>query len=121
MQITAQDAFEILFYENLLKRDRKSEAALELLGGLYSKHGMAKQALRVDRRLARLRPDDERVRYNLACDLALLGRKREAVRELERCLAIGYRDWDWLLQDPDLKSLSGYEPFERLLPQATKR
>ena len=49
MEIDAQDAFEINFFENLLKKDSKNPETLELLGGLYSKYEMANQALRIDR------------------------------------------------------------------------
>jgi Flp pilus assembly protein TadD len=115
MEISSQDAFEILFYENVVRRDRSSNEALELLGGLYSKYGMSKQALRIDRRLARLLPHDPRIRYNFACSLAILGRKREAVLELGQAIALGYDDWDWMKQDPDLELLKGFHLYDALL------
>lgn len=118
MEISAQDAFEILFFESVARRDRQSVIALEMLGGLYSKHNMARQALRIDRRLARLCPDEPRIFYNLACSLSLLGRRKQAVEQLSRAIGLGYRDWDWLREDPDLESLRGYREFEELVVRA---
>ena len=45
MDIDVQDAFDINFFESVIKRNPKDVDALELLGGLYSKYGMAKQSL----------------------------------------------------------------------------
>ncbi len=120
MEITSQDAFEILFYENLTRRDRTNPAALELLGGLYSKYGMPKQTLRIDRRLSKLLPDDARIRYNFACSLSILSRKSEAVSELAQAIELGYDDWDWMKKDPDLAPLKGYPPFEKLVTAVTR-
>lgn len=115
MEISAQDSFEILFYENLARRNREDATALELLAGLYCKYGMARQALRIDRRIARLIPDDARAQYNLACSLALLNRKKEAVERLSRALELGYDDWKWMQKDPDLKTLDRYPPYLELI------
>ncbi len=114
----SQDAFEITFYENILKRDRANREALELLGGLYSKYSMAQQALRIDRRLARLLPNDARVRYNLACSLCLLGRKRDALVALKQAIERGYNDFEWLAQDSDLAALKDHPEFQALIPDS---
>ena len=115
MEISAQDAFDIVFFENLIRRDRSNATALELLGGHYSKYGMKTQALRIDRRLVRLRPADSRIRYNFACSLALVGKRQEAIEALLEAIDLGYRDWQWLKQDPDLESLKGCPRFEELV------
>ena len=119
MQIDAQDAFDIRFFEAVARRNRQDVEALELLGGLYSKYEMAKQALRIDRRLARLQPDNARIQYNLACSLCLLGRKRDAVKILGQAFDLGYDDFTWMLQDPDLEQLRGYPEFEDLISSVT--
>ena len=121
MEISAQDAFEMPFYEGVLRRDRSNLVALELLGGLYSKYAMTAHVLRVDRRMARLRPDDPRIRYNFACSLAVVGRKKEAVHQLGEAIGLGYDDWDWLRQDPDLTSLKGYPSFDELVRRSLPR
>ena len=115
MRIEENDAFDIRFYESVIKRNPRDFDALELLGGLYSKYHMSKQTLRIERRLARLRPEDSRVRYNLACSLALLGRKKEAVASLEESLLLGYNDIKWLVQDSDFDSLKAYQPFKDMI------
>ena len=115
MEIDAQDAFDINFYENVLRRDPKNKEVLELLGSLYSKYDMARQALRIDRRLIRVLPEDARIRYNLACSLSLLGRRHDAVEALKEAIDLGYDDMGWLRQDPDLNGLKGYWEFDELL------
>lgn len=115
MEIDAQDAFEINFFENLLKKDSKNPETLELLGGLYSKHEMVNQALRIDRRLARISPQNPRVQYNLACTLCLLGRKREALESLRKAIELGYDDRNWLIQDSDFNSLKNHPEFQSLV------
>jgi len=120
MQIDAQDAFDIRFFEAVANRNRKDIDALELLGGLYSKYGMANQSLRIDRRLARIQPENARIQYNLACSLCLLDRKRDAVKALERAFDLGYDDFTWMLQDPDLERLRGFAEFEELISSVTE-
>ncbi|MEM9161165.1 MAG: hypothetical protein AAGB46_19135 [Verrucomicrobiota bacterium] len=119
MRIEENDAFDIKFFENVIQNNPRDIEALELLGGLYSKYHISKQALRIDRKLSRIRPQDARIRYNLACSLSLLGRKKDAVASLEKALELGYDDFNWLLQDPDLNNLKGYDRFEQLLSQQT--
>lgn len=117
MEIDEQDAFDINFFENVLKRDPKNPEVLEFLGSLYSKYDMAQQTLRIDRRLTRISPTDPRIHYNLACSLCLLGRKREAVVALSRAIDLGYNDMAWLLQDPDLLPIKNYPGFQELVSE----
>ena len=49
---------EIDFLEGVLKRDRRYVEALQLLGDDYTRRGRYEDGLKVDRRLARLCPDD---------------------------------------------------------------
>ncbi|MDE0769259.1 MAG: hypothetical protein OSB19_12815 [Opitutaceae bacterium] len=119
MEIDEQDAFDINFFENALKRDPKNPEILELLGSLYSKYDMAQQTLRIDRRLTRISPKDPRIHYNLACSLSLLGRKREAVATLSRAIDLGYNDMAWLLQDPDLLPIKSHPGFQKLIAEQT--
>ncbi len=121
MDMNAQDAFEMNFFENVLKRDRQNRAALELLGGLYSKYEMARQALRIDRRLVRLAPDDPRACYNLACSLCLLGRKRDAIAALKEAIDRGYDDIEWLSQDTDFDNLKDHPEFKAIIQSGIER
>jgi Flp pilus assembly protein TadD len=59
----------------------------------------------MDRRLVRLLPTNATAHYNLACSLALARRKAEALRSLRHAVELGYRDFDWIQQDPALDGL----------------
>jgi Flp pilus assembly protein TadD len=106
--------FEIQFYEGVLKRNPAYTDVIELLGGLYTKHGRTDEGLRMDRRLVRLAPKNPIAHYNLACSLALKRRKADAVRALRRAVEFGYRDLDWLREDPDLASLRDHADFREI-------
>lgn len=107
--------FEIGFFESVLKRDPAYTDVIEILGGLYTKHGRVADGLRMDRKLVRLLPSDATAHYNLACSLALVKRKAEALRALRQAVELGYRDFDWMQQDPDLEGLKNHPLFVALL------
>lgn len=109
--------FEISFYESVLSRDPRYTDVIELLGGLYTKQGRIADGLRMDRRLVKLQPANATAHYNLACSLALSKRKIDALRSLRQAVALGYRDFDWMLQDPDLEDLKAHPAFSALLEQ----
>ena len=87
-------AFEIGFYESVLRRDPKYTEVIEILGGLYTKTGRIADGLRMDRRLVRLMPRNATAHYNLACSLALSKRPSDAIRSLARAVELGYNDLD---------------------------
>src|SRR5512145_2119003 len=62
-----EERFELDFYEGILLRDPCNEDALMALGHMYTRCGDYEKGLAIDRRLARLRPEDPTVYYNLAC------------------------------------------------------
>ncbi|ACB76071.1 TPR end-of-group domain-containing protein [Opitutus terrae] len=107
--------FEIGFFESVLRRNPTYTDVVELLGGLYTKHGRIADGLKMDRKLVRLMPDNATAHYNLACSLALVKRKAEALRALEKAIELGYSDGDWMQQDPDLDSLKNSPAFKALL------
>lgn len=112
----AQDPeFDIAFYESVLRHLPSYAGVLEILGGLYTRQGRIADGLRMDRRLVRLQPDNPTARYNLACSLALSRRKQSALRELQQAVQLGYRDFDWIQQDPDLEVLKNHPAFDALL------
>lgn len=110
-------AFDIAFYESVLRREPGYEDVIELLGGLYTKTGRIADGLRMDRKLVRLQPDNATAHYNLACSLALSKRRTDALRELNQAVKLGYTDYDWMSQDPDLESLKNVSEFKTLLTQ----
>lgn len=108
-------AYEIAFYEGVLRRCPDYVEVVELLGGLYTKTGRIAAGLRMDRRLVRLQPENPTAHYNLACSLALSQKRHDALRALHQAITLGYDDRDWMEQDPDLESLKGDPEFELLL------
>ena len=109
--------FEIGFFDSVLKRDPSYTEVIEILGGLYTKHGRVTDGLRMDRKLVRLLPSNATAHYNLACSLALVKKKSEALRSLRQAIELGYRDLEWMQQDPDLDSLKNHPLFHALLDQ----
>jgi Flp pilus assembly protein TadD len=108
-------AFEIAFFESVLRRSPKYSDVIEILGGLYTKTGRVADGLRMDRRLVKLQPDNATAHYTLACSLALSKRRSDALRSLRRAIDLGYKDYDWMSQDPDLESLQKSREFHDLL------
>ncbi|MBN1917949.1 MAG: hypothetical protein JW889_08585 [Verrucomicrobia bacterium] len=107
--------FEIQFYEALLADDPDFADALVPLAEDYTKAGLYDKGLEADLRLARLRPNDAMVHYNLACSYALTGCKDEALQTLEHAINLGYRDAGFIMKDQDLASLHDDERFAQLL------
>jgi Flp pilus assembly protein TadD len=111
----ADREFDIQFFESVLRRDPGYAQVVELLGGLYTRQGRIADGLKMDRKLVKLQPANPTARYNLACSLALSKRKSDALAELQRAVALGYRDVEWMLQDPDLDGLKRHPDFQALL------
>ncbi|MCX6951551.1 MAG: hypothetical protein NTV51_05110 [Verrucomicrobia bacterium] len=114
---THDHEFEIRFFESVLDRDPSYTEVVEILGGLYTKHGRIADGLKMDRRLVKLQPANATAHYNLACSLALSKRKTDALRSLRNAIELGYRDFDWMQQDPDLEALKAHPDFLALLEQ----
>jgi tetratricopeptide (TPR) repeat protein len=108
-------AFDIGFYESILRREPRYSDVIEILGGLYTKVGRIADGLRMDRRLVKLEPKNATAHYNLACSLALSKRRADALRSLRQAVSLGYEDYDWMSQDPDLEGLKAAPEFKLLL------
>lgn len=102
---------EISFIEGIVQRDPDYVEALQILGDDYTKRGRFVDGLKVDEQLARLRPMDSTVLYNLACSYSLTGEVNGAFAALHRALAAGYDDFKWLAQDPDLENLRKHPDY----------
>ena len=96
---------EIEFLEGVVRRDPGYLDALQVLGDDYTRRGRFPEGLKIDEKLAKLRPDDALVHYNLACSYSLTSRIDLAVLALERAITLGYRDFKWIHEDPDLENL----------------
>jgi tetratricopeptide (TPR) repeat protein len=106
--------FEIRFFEGVVRRDRDFIEALQILGDAYTKTGQWEKGLKIDRRLARLCPDNPLVFYNLACSYSVMGKLDEAFAALDKAIKLGYHDARWLAQDPDLENLRRDSRFEAI-------
>ncbi len=111
---------QIGFLKALVRRDPDYVEALQLLGDHYTQRGRYAEGLKVDERLARLRPSDALVFYNLACSYALTDQFDRATLALEKALSLGYRDFNWLAKDPDLHKLR-QQPLYRNIEDKIRR
>jgi tetratricopeptide (TPR) repeat protein len=107
--------FELEFLGRILERDPYFTDALRVHANNLAAKGLYGRALQMDRRLVRLLPDAAVPWYNLACSYAVLGMVEPAIVALQRSLELGYRHFDHLRRDPDLKSLRHDPRFIRLL------
>ena len=105
---------KIEFMEGILRRDPAYVDALQLLGDHYTQRGRFVDGLQVDEQLARLMPDSPIVFYNLACSYSLTDNFEFALHALNRALELGYRDFAWLVKDPDLKKLRAQPGYEEM-------
>lgn len=107
--------FELEFLGRILERDPFYADALRVHANNLAARGHYGRALQFDRRLVRLQPERAIPWYNLACSYAVLGMTDPALAALQRALDLGYRHFDHLRRDPDLKSLRHDPRFIRLL------
>ena len=105
---------QIGFIEGLVRRDPDYVDALQLLGDHYTRRGRFNDGLLVDERLARLEPQNPLVFYNLACSYSLTDEFDRAAFALDHAIKLGYRDFQWLAKDPDLKKLRAQPIFSEL-------
>jgi len=112
--------FEIRFYESMLEKNEDFLQALMALGDLYTKNGLYEKGLEVDRRLAKMRPDDPFILYNLACSYSLVNHVDKAYQVMKLAIESGYDDFAYLEQDQDLENLLKDQQFQRYLSQVKK-
>ena len=114
---SSQLEFEIVFLENILKRDRCYIDALRVLAELYTLRKWYSRGLEMDERLVCLLPEDPVARYNLACSYALLSENKDAVRQLCKAVELGYDDLEHLKHDPDLDNIRGVPEYLHIMHQ----
>jgi len=105
---------KISFLEGIVGRDPQYVEALQILGDHYTQRGKFVDSLKVDQRLSRLEPRNPLVFYNLACSYSLNREFDRAAAALEKALLLGYRDFNWLAKDPDLRKLRKHHAFQRI-------
>ena|ERR1043166_8668221 len=123
IQFADDVAFEASFFEGVVRRDPTYVEAWQFLGECYTRQGAWRKALKVDLRLARLCPEAPMVRYNLACSYSLLNKLPEALVALKAAIDLGFNDFSWLSQDPDLSNLRSWlekDSLEKVKAQTKK-
>jgi tetratricopeptide (TPR) repeat protein len=105
---------EIGFIEGVVRRAPGYIEALQILGDDYTRRGRFADGLKLDEQLARLRPDDALVHYNLACSYSLTAQFAATAAALNRALDLGYRDFKWLSRDPDLAAFRKHLLYKKI-------
>ena len=109
--------FEIDFFDAILSIEPEYVDVLRCQGELLTRKGLHTRAVEVDRRLARLQPDDCVVHYNFACSLAQGNHAHEAIAELRKAFERGYDDFTYLETDSDLDNIREQPEFKALLKE----
>ena len=107
--------FEIRFFEKLVKDNPDFVDALIPLAEAYTKAGRYREGLTIDKQLSGLKPDDQIVYYNLACSYSLLKEKDEAFAALKKAIKLGYRDFKYMDNDPDLSMLRDDQRYQEII------
>lgn len=115
------DEFLAGFYELELARRPRNVDVLAELGQVLTRLGHYERGLAVDRQLVRLVPENPTAHYNLACSLARLERRDEALDALEQSVARGYADPEYMQADEDLENLRGEPRFRELVRRLEAR
>jgi TolB-like protein/Flp pilus assembly protein TadD len=76
--------------------------------------GERPEGLRWAERAMQIDPDDAGVLYNVACLYALEGERERAIDCLERAVAQGFGNREWIARDPDLDPLRDDPRFRQL-------
>ena len=107
--------FQIRFYEQILQKHPDFVDVLIALGDAYTKRGLYRKGLEIDKKLVRLKRRDPILYYNLACSHSLLGNIKNALKSLEKAIHLGYKDFGYINKDPDLENLRKDERYFQLL------
>jgi len=106
---------EQAFMESLARRCPQDVEVLKALSDLYTQVGRYADGLKADLQLSRLCPGEPLVWYNLACSYALTACTDESLSALSCAVDLGYRDYGWIRQDADLKSIRQDQRFKDIL------
>ncbi|OHC00787.1 MAG: hypothetical protein A3G70_03945 [Planctomycetes bacterium RIFCSPLOWO2_12_FULL_39_13] len=109
------DEFEIWFLEGILEKYPSYVECLMLLGNVYTANGMYEKGLKIDIKLAKLKPCDPLVYYNLACSYSLLGSVDKSLESLGKAIDLGYNDVKHLENDSDLDELRDEDGYKKLI------
>ena len=106
--------FEFNFYKSLYKKLPNDKRLISILAEMYTRHGEIDKGLDLDRKLVKIDNSNAIAHFNLACSLSLKGNFEEAIGVLRQSISLGYCDFNWLFEDPDLTALRKTEYFLQL-------
>jgi tetratricopeptide (TPR) repeat protein len=112
---------EVEFLEGVRTRLPTHPAVVESLGCLYTEMGKYTEGLQADREMVDLEPQSHNAWYNLACSLSLTEQTDAAFDALEKAIALGYNDAEWMQEDEDFFPIRTDPRFVRLLAQMLSR
>jgi len=112
---------EVGFLEGVRSRLPAHPAVVETLGCLYTEMGEYQQGLKADRQMVEMEPHSPIAWYNLACSLSLTQQTDAAFSALEKAIALGYNDAEWMQEDDDFRPIRTDPRFVRLLAQMLAR
>src|SRR5262245_14435137 len=121
LQQQSQLDFELEFFEAILQRNPEFVDVLRVHGNNLTLKGLYADGLKIDRRLVNLRPQDALAHYNLACSYSLLKKIDLAVRALRKAIELGYHDFRYMREDPDLAVVRKDARFRQLMREYDKR
>lgn len=113
--------FSLEFCGKILQIRPTHIEALEMAANHFTELGYFADGLRLDERLASLKPDDPGVLYNLSCSLALTGDIDRALGELIKAVSKGYHDFHHMSVDRDLGPLREDPRFQDVLAMAERK
>lgn len=99
-------------YLNKIPEDSRAHifyAQQLLLGG---KKDNAKEEIKVALDLS---PDDNVMQYNAACMYSRMNEKKEAIDVLNRIIAAGFLNFEWMKRDPDLENIKNEPEYLELM------
>jgi len=108
-------ALEIGLARAVLSENPKHTGALLSLGAALTAAGRHEEALTADLRTVEVLKEDASAWYNLACSYSNLDQVDDALETLTKALDLGWRDFPYLLKDPDLENLRRDPRFRELL------
>ena len=122
---TATSSVEIAFYESLHARSSEDWIVIKALADSYMEAELYQHALILDEKIVLQFPNEALAHYNHACSLCRMQHLEASLGALQKAIALGYSDWDFLLSDKDLFALRQTRDFidwaQRRLPSASIR
>lgn len=109
------DEFLIWFFEGVLEKYPSYVECLMYLGNAYTANGMFEKGIKVDLKLAKLKPDDPLIHYNLACSFSLLRILDKSLQSLGKAIDLGYNDLRHMENDSDLDEVRDEDGYKMLI------